>query len=81
MAARITQPHRTATPPAQLPATGFIRIAQLVLLIPFSKASIWRKIQKNQFPKPVRLSENMTAWRCEDIRAWIEARASGEASQ
>jgi|LakWasMet28_LOW6_FD_contig_41_489215_length_2345_multi_5_in_0_out_0_3 predicted DNA-binding transcriptional regulator AlpA len=55
-----------------LPATGYIRIASLLVFVPFSSATIWRKVKKNQFPSPVKLSDRVTAWRCEDIRAWIE---------
>lgn len=64
--------------PAQLPATGFIRIASLVQFIPFSQASIWRKVREGRFPKPIKLSERVTAWRVEEVRAWIDAQGAGE---
>lgn len=77
MATRAPKPI-AVTQQANLPATGFIRLAQLVLLIPLGKSSIWRKVKEKRFPKPIKLSENVTAWRCEDIRAWMDAQASGE---
>ena len=64
--------------PAQLPTTGFIRIASLVQFIPFSQASIWRKVREGRFPKPIKLSERVTAWRVEEVRAWIDAQGAGE---
>lgn len=75
MAKRTTQPQHTApaVEPAGLPATGFIRLADLVKLIPFGKATVWRKVKAGQFPKPVKLSERITAWPVEDVRAWIAA--------
>lgn len=57
-----------------LPETGYIRQAQLVKIIPFSAATLWRKVKDGSFPSPVKLSSRVTAWRVEDIRAWMEAR-------
>ena len=38
-----------------------------------SRASIYAKMQKGQFPTPVRLGSNSVAWRAADIAAWIES--------
>lgn len=58
----------------QLPENGFIRQKQLVPgIIPFSAATLWRKVKAQKFPAPVKLSEGVTAWRVEDVRAWIKA--------
>jgi len=55
-----------------LPATGFVRQKQLVPgIIPFSPTTLWRKVAAGVFPKPVKLSAGVTAWRVEDIRAWM----------
>jgi predicted DNA-binding transcriptional regulator AlpA len=64
--------------PASLPATGFIRAAQLIKFIPFSRTSIWRKVKSGQFPKPVKLSDNITAWKAEDVHEWIEERGKSK---
>lgn len=72
MAIRTTPPAGTPRP-AELPETGFIRLSQLVKLIPFSPATVWRKVKAGQFPQPVKLSVNITAWKAEDVRAWIDA--------
>lgn len=79
MARTHRKPH-TPTTPAALPATGFIRLAELTLFIPLSPSSIWRHIKIGTFPKPVKLSENITAWHVEDIRAWIKAKSAGGAA-
>jgi predicted DNA-binding transcriptional regulator AlpA len=65
-----------------LPETGFVRQTQLIGdrkkgvtgVIPFSSATLWRKVGLGEFPAPVKLSVGVTAWKVEDVRAWIEAR-------
>jgi len=54
-----------------LPETGYIRLETLVKFIPFGRSTIWRKSKQGTFPKPVKLSANITAWRAEDVRAWM----------
>lgn len=55
-----------------LPATGFIRLPQVLEFIPVSKSTWWDGIKTGRFPKPVKLSERVTAWRAEDIHALIQ---------
>jgi len=57
-----------------LPATGYVRQSQLLRFIPFSSATLWRKVSAGQFPRPRKLSERVTAWDVADIRAWMESR-------
>lgn len=67
---------KTANPklqPPALPATGFVRMADLVNFVRVDPATIWRWIKLKEFPAPVNLGSRITAWRCEDVRAWIEA--------
>lgn len=52
---------------------GFIRQKNLLAKLGFSGPTLWRKIKAGTFPSPVKLGQNMTAWRHEDIQAWIEA--------
>ena len=56
-----------------LPATGFLRQRQVLGFIPFSKSTLWRRVQAQTFPEPVKLSTRVTAWRAEDVREWILA--------
>lgn len=57
-----------------LPATGYVRLKQLVPnIIPFSPATLWRKVRAQTFPAPVKLSVGVTAWKVEDVRAWMQA--------
>jgi len=56
----------------ELPTTGYIRQAQLLRYIPVSAATLWRWVKSGRFISPSKLSDRVTAWRCEDVRGWIE---------
>jgi predicted DNA-binding transcriptional regulator AlpA len=56
-----------------LPKGGYIRINTLIKIIPFSASTVWRKVKSGAFPKPIKLSKEITAWRCDDVIAWMEA--------
>lgn len=61
----------------ELPVTGYIRQSQLIpIILPFSSATLWRKVKAGDFPRPIKLSERVSAWRVEDIRAWMASRES-----
>ncbi len=55
-----------------LPATGFVRLADLRPILPLSDSTIWRRVRAGTFPAPVKLSERITAWRAEAIRQWLD---------
>lgn len=54
-----------------LPQTGFLRQPQVLVFVPISKSTLWRRIQARSFPEPVKLSARVTVWRAEDVRRWI----------
>ncbi len=65
------------SPVGGLPAIGFIRQSQLIpAIVPFSSATLWRKVKAGTFPAPVKLSARVTAWRVEDVRDWIRSRTA-----
>lgn len=55
-----------------IPAAGFLRLPQILALIPISKSAWWLGVKEGRFPAPVKLSARTTAWRSEDITALIE---------
>jgi prophage regulatory protein len=55
-----------------IPETGFLRLAQILEVIPVSKSSWWTGVKSGRFPKSVKLSPNCTAWKAEDIRKLIK---------
>ena len=61
----------------ELPAIGFVRQSQLIpAIVPFSSATLWRKVKAGTFPAPVKLSARVTAWRVEDVREWMRSRTA-----
>lgn len=64
---------QTQTAP-NVPATGFIRQRQLIPhIVPVGASTWWRWVNSGKAPKPVKLSERVTAWRAEDIHAFLAA--------
>ncbi|HVV97946.1 MAG TPA: AlpA family phage regulatory protein [Rhodanobacteraceae bacterium] len=60
----------------QIPETGFLRLPQVLALIPVCKTTWWNGVRSGRYPQPTRaLGKNITAWRVEDIRALIDAAA------
>jgi predicted DNA-binding transcriptional regulator AlpA len=71
-------------PAALLPNTGFLRQPQIIgkkptvndpglpALVPISASTLWEWIRIGKFPKPVKLGLRTTAWRVEDVRAYLK---------
>ena len=60
----------------KLPESQYIRQSQLIpFIVPFSSATLWRKVQNGTFPKPIKLSERITAWRMSDVSQWLKTKA------
>ena len=58
----------------KLPQTGFLRLPAIIAPngpIPVSKSTWWAGVKNGRYPKPVKLSTRVTAWRVEDIRELI----------
>ena len=62
-----------------LPETGFVRLPVILALYPVGKSTWWQGCKTGKYPAPVKLSEQITAWRAEDIRALIERVAQPKA--
>ncbi len=79
---QLAEQTRSATNLNPLPATGYVRISQLIgdpkanppipPIFPVGKSSIWAWVKAGWFPAPVKLGPRTTAWRAEDIRSLIE---------
>jgi prophage regulatory protein len=70
-----------------LPDTGYLRLSHIIgdpkaqppipAVIPVGRSTWWAGVKSGRYPQPVRtLGLRITAWRVEDIRAYIE-RAAG----
>jgi predicted DNA-binding transcriptional regulator AlpA len=55
----------------ELPQTGFLRLPQVLRLIPVGKSTWWNGVKTGRYPKPIKLGPRTTAWRAEDIQSLI----------
>lgn len=58
-------------PPNGLPATGYLRLPAVLAVFPVSKSTWWAGVKDGRYPAGYKLSQRVTAWRVEDIRALI----------
>jgi prophage regulatory protein len=78
----INQPTPNQSAFDALPNSAYVREAKLVQSptrpnsnapLPFSAPTLWRKVKAGTFPKPIKLSERVTAWNVGAVRAWLLA--------
>ena len=55
-----------------VPTVGFLRLPQILQLVPISKSAWWEGCKAGRFPKPIKLGPRTTAWKAEDIAALVE---------
>jgi prophage regulatory protein len=60
--------------------TKFYRLPQLMAQLGVSRSSIWAWVKSGKFPKPVKLSENTTAWRASDVEDWAQSKIDASES-
>jgi len=58
--------------PYQLPEIGFIKLPQVLQVIPVSRSTFLNKIKSGEYPAAIKLSERSVAWRVSDIKALCE---------
>lgn len=56
-----------------LPETGFLRVNDILKLIPIGKSTWWAGVKSGRFPKPVKLYPNVALWPVEQIHELIES--------
>lgn len=56
-----------------LPETGYVRLSQILKVIPISKSTWWLRVKNGEYPKPTKLGRKIAAWRVEEIRELIES--------
>lgn len=68
----------SATPEPKVETTpeeadlAVLRLPEVVALTSLSRSTIYSKIARGQFPRPVKLSERASAWRKAEVQAWLE---------
>lgn len=59
-------------------ASEYMRESELLEALPFSRATLWRRVKDGEFPAPIKLGGNLNAWKRAEVTKWSEAM---EASQ
>lgn len=52
----------------------FYRLPTLKQRLGVSGSSIWAWVKAGKFPKPIKLSENCTAWNAAEVEVWAQSR-------
>jgi len=55
-----------------LPETGFLRLPQVLKIVPVGKSTWWAGVKDGRYPKGQKLSPRTTAWKVEDIRKLVK---------
>ena len=56
----------------KIPESGFVRLRQILEVIPVCKSTWWEGVKTGRYPKSVKLSARCTGWKAEEIRALIQ---------
>jgi len=57
----------------KIPSIGFMRISQILKLIPVCETTWWNGCKSGRFPKPYKLGPNTTAWCNQEIIECIKS--------
>ena len=72
---------KTSCTNSTIPEDGFLRLTQILLLIPIGKSTWWAGVKSGRFPAAVKIGPRTTAWRISDIENLIaEIACQGDAS-
>ena len=50
----------------------FLRVSQVLELIPVSKSTWWAGVKSGRFPEPIKLGPSISVWKSEDIATYIK---------
>ena len=58
----------------------FLRLSAVRAMVPLSRAHIYRLVARGDFPAPIKLSAQASAWSKNAIREWMRDRVSQSTS-
>ena len=65
----------------RLEELGFLRLREVLRLYPVSKSVWWAGVKSGKYPKPVKLSTRVTAWRAIEIEKLLAQVARQECDE
>ncbi len=66
---------RTATPN---PPRTYIRLPDVLMIVPVSKSTLWRRVRANEFPAPIKLGQRISVWAKEDVFAYVRQQEAAQ---
>lgn len=57
----------THIPAKNFPYHGFIRLPEVLELVPVGRSTWWAGVKAGRFPQPFKLGPRTTVWRADDI--------------
>ena len=66
---------------ATIPPTGFLRLSQMLAIIPVSKSTWFEGVRAGRYPKPVKIGPRASGWRVREIVAFVEYLDNQESHQ
>lgn len=63
------------------PPKKLLKLKQVQGIVPLSRSSIYEKMARGEFPRPIKLGTRAVAWRSDEITAWIVARLQGQGGE
>ena len=64
--------------PVEESFSGFLRLPQILKIIPVGRSTWWHWVAIGKAPKPLKLGPKTTVWRMEDINQFIEQVSDGK---
>lgn len=58
-------------------ATAFLRLPQVLELIPIGRSTLWQMIKENRFPKQIKLGAKTSVWKASDVYEYIDRMSAG----
>lgn len=59
-------------------ASQLIRVPTVAAMLSVSRSTVWRWSKfKPEFPRPIKISTGVTAWKLDEIQAWLGGRDQG----
>jgi predicted DNA-binding transcriptional regulator AlpA len=55
-----------------------MRLRDVVHMVGVSRTTLWRMVQANKFPAPIRITERSVGYLQEAVESWMRARAAGQ---
>ncbi len=53
--------------------TRLLRISEVVKTTGMGRSTVYRLVKENKFPRPVRLGARSSAWREDEVQAWMDS--------